>query len=221
MPKPSSAEDMCNLTLDFLKQSPVNSITTPITSTEYIMQRWYDMERMAALRAHPWKFATKRVLLTPNLSTPPPFGFAFAYDLPNDYIRKLTLGDDYLGGLRLAHVIENGQILAPSGNTGSASVDSTTLYLRYIYDCTEVGRFDSLFIKYFALLMAVDLSTKFAISASLMKNIGVMFEEVNTLARAVNGQDAPIKRVQYSKLLTKRRGLPGGIYASKYTIFET
>ena len=219
--KPSSSVDMCNLTLDFLKQSPINSIDTPITTTEYIMARWYDMERMAALRAHPWKFATKRALLTPNLSTPPAFGFAYAYDLPNDYIRKLTLGDDYLGGLRLAHVIEDGQILAPSGNTGSASTDSTTLYFRYIYDCTDVNKFDSLFVKFFALQMAVDLSTKFAISASLMRNLGTMFEEVNTLARAVNGQDAPIKRVQYSKLLTKRRGLPGGIYASKYTIFES
>ena len=219
--KPSSSVDTCNLTLDFLKQSPINSIDTPITTTEYIMARWYDMERMAALRAHPWKFATKRALLTPNLSTPPPFGFAYAYDLPNDYIRKLTLGDDYLGGLRLAHVIEDGQILAPSGNTGSASTDSTTLYFRYIYDCTDVNKFDSLFVKFFALQMAVDLSTKFAISASLMRNLGTMFEEVNTLARAVNGQDAPIKRVQYSKLLTKRRGLPGGIYASKYTIFDT
>jgi hypothetical protein len=219
--KPSSAVDMCNLSLDFLKQSPINSISEPITSTEYVMARWYDMERMAALRAHPWKFATKRVLLTPDLSATPPFGFAYAYNLPEDYIRKLTLGDDYLGGLRLAHVIENGQILAPSGNTGSASADSTTLYLRYIYDCSDVNKFDALFIKFFALQMAVDLSTKFAISASLMKNLGVMFEEVNTLARAVNGQDAPIKRVQYSKTLTKRRGLPGGIYASKYTIFET
>ena len=221
MPKPSSSVDMCNLSLDFLKQSPINSIDSPITTAEYVMARWYDMERMAALRAHPWKFATKRVLLAPNLSTPPPFGFAYAYDLPVDYIRKLTLGDDYVGGLRLAHVIEDGQILAPSGNTGSASEDSTTLYLRYIYDCTDVNKFDSLFVKYFALLMAVDLSTKFAISASLARNLGVAFEEINTLARAVNGQDAPIKRVQYSKLLTKRRGLPGGIYASKYTIFET
>ena len=114
--RPIAPEDICNLSLDLLKQNPINSITTPITNSEYIMGRWYDIERQSALRAHPWKFATKRIILTPNLSTTPPFGFAYAYDLPNDYIRKVSIGNDYLGDLRMTHVIESNQILTPSGS---------------------------------------------------------------------------------------------------------
>ena len=228
MPKPSAPEDICNLTLDHLKQRPIASITTPGTDTEFIMQRWYDVERMAALRAHPWKFASKRRTLTPNLNTPPPFGYTYAYDLPSDYIRKITIGDDYLGDLHVEHVIENGQILTPSGSSaafpnteGNDPNNTSTLYFRYVYDCTEVARFDALFVKYFALLMAIDLAPKFAISTALKTQLERNFGELDCLARAVNGQDAPVKRIQQSKILTKRRGLPGGIFASKYTVFDS
>ena len=226
--RPSAVEDICNLSLDLLKQAPVNSLLSPVTNTELIMSRWYDIERMSALRAHPWKFATKRVTLTPNPATPPPFGYSFAYDLPNDYVRMVSIGDDYLGDLRLSHVIESGQILTPAGSSAAFPnivngdpEDTHTLFVRYIYDCTEVAKFDPLFVKFFALQMAVDLAPKFAISAALGKDLASMFLEVSTMAKAVNGQDAPIKRIQQSRLLSKRRGLPGGIYASKYTIFDS
>ena len=218
MAKPIAPEDICNLSLDLLKQSPLNSITTPVTSSEYIMARWYDMERMAALRAHPWKFAIKRVLLTPNLTATPAFGYAYAYDLPTDYIRKVTIGDDYLSDLRMKHVIESGQILTASGNN---TVDNTTLFFRYIFDCTTVTQFDALFVKYFALMMAVDLSPKFAVSVALGRDLKAQFEDTDTLARTVNGQDAPITRIQQSRFITKRRGLPGGVFATKYNIFES
>ena len=85
----------------------------------------------------------------------------------------------------------------------------------------DLTKFDSLFVKYFALQMAVDLSTKFGISAALGTRLEGEFEKIDTMAKSVNGQDAPIKRIQQSKILTKRRGLPGGIFASKYTIFDS
>ena len=221
MPRPSCPEDICNLSLDFLKQRPIVSITTPVTDTEKILSRWYDIERQGALRSHPWKFATLRTTLTPNPATPPPFGYAYAFDLPNNYIRMVSIGDDYLGDLKMDHVIENGQLLTPAGSNGELITTTPTIYLRYIYDCLDVSKMDPLFIKFFAIGQAIDLAPKFAISASLEKDLQAKFMEVDTLARTVNGQDAPVKRIQHSRILTKRRGLPGGIFASKYTIFES
>jgi hypothetical protein len=221
MSKPTSDVDICNLALDHLKQSPVSSILTPVTSTEYVFKRWYDTVRMAALRAHPWKFATKRVLLTPT-GTPPPFGFAYAYDLPTDYIRKISIGNDYIGDLRLTHVIENGQILTPSGNNAQTDeADGTTLYLRYVYDCVDVNKFDQLFVAFFALRLAIKLAPKFSLSAAMGNELKAQLIDADCEAKTVNGQDAPIKRIQQSKILTKRRGLPGGIFATKYTIFDS
>ena len=228
MARPNSPEDICNLSLDFLKQAPLASIQTPVTTTELIFSRWYDIERQSALRSHPWKFATKRTLLTPDPLTTPPFGYLYAYNLPNDFIRMISIGDDYLRDNRMDHVVENGQILAPSGSSGQFPntqgqdpTDTQTLYLKYVYDIIAVSSFDSLFIKYLALQLAMSLSTKFAISAALGKNIESMFEDVQTKARSANGQDSPIQRIQQSRILTKRRGLPGGIFASKYTVFDT
>ena len=219
--RPNAKEDICNLSLDLLKQQPIVNIDTPVTSTEFIMNRWYDIERQAALRAHPWKFATKRITLTPNPSTPPLFGYQYAYDLPSDYIRMVSIGDDFLRDLRHDHVIENGQILASCGNNVSAPLAPSTLYVRYIYDCVNISQFDPLFIKFFALQTAVDLAPKFSISAALGRDLQVKYLEVDTMARAVNGQDAPIQRIQSSRLLKKRRGLPGGIFANRYTVFDS
>ena len=225
VPKPSAPEDICNLTLDFLKQSPIASIESPVSNTEFIMARWYDIERLSALRSHPWKFASKRVLLSPNLNTPPPFGFSNAYDLPIDYVRMISIGDDHLRDMKMDHVIESGQLLTPSGSNAAfpnvSPTDTSTIYLRYVYDCQTVSQFDPLFAKFFALGMALDLAPKFAISAGLGNALQVIFDKLNTEAKTVNGQDAPIQRIQQSRILTKRRGLPGGIYASRYTVFDS
>ena len=221
MSKPTSDVDICNLALDHLKQSPISSILTPVTSTEYVFKRWYDTVRMAALRAHPWKFATIRTTLTPT-GTTPPFGYAYAYDLPNDYIRMVSIGDDYLGNLKLAHVIENNQILTPSGNSAQTDTgDASTLYIRYVYDCTDVNKFDQLFVAFFALRLAIKLAPKFSLSAAMGNELKAQLIDADCEAKTVNGQDAPIKRIQQSRMLSKRRGLPGGIFATKYTIFDS
>lgn len=115
MPRPNSPEMICNMSQDYLKQSSINSILTPVTVSEFIYQRWYDVERQAALRAHPWKFAIKRATLTPT-TTPPPFGYLYAYNLPNDYIRKVTIGNDYYGNLKQPIEIEGNQVLASGGS---------------------------------------------------------------------------------------------------------
>lgn len=115
MSRPNSPNDICNISLDYLKQAALNNILSPVSTSEFVFSRWYDIERQAALRAHPWKFAIKRVTLTPT-GTPPPFGYLYAYNLPNDYIRKVTIGNDYCGDLKQQLEIEGGQILASGGN---------------------------------------------------------------------------------------------------------
>lgn len=217
MGRPTSEEAICNLSLDYLKQSPLNSITTPITQSEQIFSRWYDIERQAALRAHPWKFAIKRARLNPDPITPPLFGYLFAYDLPNDYIRKISIGNDYCGDLQQKIEIENGQILAAGGSESSPTPQ--TLYLRYVYDMKVVAQMDPLFIEVFALGMAIDLSPKFSVAATSVDRLMKIFEEKQTEARAANGQDSPPKRIQVSKLLARRRGYQYGIYAGTKTIF--
>lgn len=213
-----SPVDICNLALDDLKQRPIVNIETPSSDTEFVCARNYDNVRREALFAHPWKFAIFRTQLTPNPSTTPLFGYAYAYDLPNDYIRMISVGDDYIGDLRQEREIENNQILAQAGDV---IFDGTTLDVRYMRDITDVTKFSPGFVTYFRLLLAIRMSNKFSTSAVIKKGLMDDFQEVQTAAKAINGQENRIKRVQFSRTLTKRRGLPGGLYASKYTIFDS
>lgn len=279
MARPSSSVDICNLSLDYLKQQPINSITTPVTNSELIFARWYDIERQAALRAHTWKFAIKRTPLVVNPLTPPPFGYQYAFDLPNDYIRKVTIGNDYDGDLKQRLEIEGGQVLADGGDDSNYSLQTQppspaiqswnllmnyvagnevvysgtvyicvlanageqpdinpgfwqevstpntalttapTLYLRYIYDCVNVSAMDALFIKFFALGMAIDLSPKFSVAATAVDRLMKVYETVDCEARSVNGQDNPPKRIQQSKRLMRRRGYQYSVFAGPNTVF--
>lgn len=216
MAAPTAAVDVCNLSLDQLKQTSISSIDTPRTATELTCARWYDFTRRECLRQHPWKFAAKRRVLTPSNDVVP-FGYTYAYNLPTDYIRLISLGDDYLNDLRREFEIENGQLLLQTGEP----VDSTSLYVRYVYDVTSVTKFDALFLKYLVLQLSLNMSTKFSISSTIKKDIRDEFKDIEMQAKSVNGQERRPKRVQFSRTLTKRRGLPGGIYASKYTIFDS
>lgn len=218
MAAPSTPEDICNLALDDLKQLPIRSITTPNSNTEYICARNYDVTRRECLFAHPWKFAIKRDQWTPNLSTTPLFGYLYAYDLPADYVRLITVGDDYIGDLRQQFEIENNQLLAISGDV---TFDGTTKDVRYLRDVTDVTKFSPGFITYFRLKLAIRMGNKFNVSNQIKTMLKDDFKDAETEARAVNGQESRIKRIQFSRTLSKRRGLPGGIYASKYTIFNS
>lgn len=214
----ASPVDICNLSLDDLKQRPIKNILTPVSDTEFICARNYDTVRREALFAHPWKFAIARVQLTPNLSTPPPFGYLYAYDLPTDYIRMISVGDDYIGDLRGEREVEGNQLLAVAGDV---DFDGTTKDVRYMKDITDVTKMSPGFITYFRLLLAIRMSNRFSTSSTIKKMLMEDFDEVQVAAKAVNGQENRIKRVQFSRTLTKRRGLPGGLYASKYTVFES
>lgn len=217
MARVTSPVEICNLALDMLKQAPINSIETPVTQSEYVMARWYDTVRQECLRSHPWKFAITRAVLTPDLSATPPFGYAYAYNLPSDYIRLISIGDDYIDNIKRLYEVENYQLLLASSDD---TTDGSTIYVRYLYDATEVTKFDPLFIMYLTLQLALNLVNKFSISTAIQQKLEAAYLDVETKARAVNGQDKGPKRIQRSKILTKRRGLPGGVFASKYTEFS-
>lgn len=215
MARPTSSVDICSLALDILKQGAIQSINPPVTVPEKICARWYDMTRQECLAAHPWKFAIKRDMWTPDAAAPV-FGYTYAYNVPADYIRLITVGNDYLGDLVREREVENGQILMTSGT----ATDGTTIQVRYIYDLTSVTKMSPLFIKYFILQLALNMANKFSITSTLRKQIQDEFNMVQAEAKAVNGQENKIKRIQTSKILTKRRGMPGGIFASPWTIFD-
>lgn len=199
----TSKADICNLALDHLGQQdsedPVTNIDTPETQTEVICARWYDVTRCMLLRKHPWNFAIKRAVLTPT-GTAPAFGFTHAFNLPNDFLRFLTLDDPNSLDpvIETSYQMENNQLLLNS-------VDGASLNLRYISDFEDVPQMDALFVDAFAIRMALRMAFKFSASNTDIQRLEQLDRDILAAAKAIDGQERPPLRVERSRALTFRR----------------
>ena len=211
MAAPNSKVKICNLSMDHLKQSAViASIDVPTTDEEKVCSRWYDAIRRKLMRAHPWTFARSRAALNRN-ATAPSFGYADAYDLPNNFLNLRFIGDDSILDIKRKYEIEGRQILIDNGGT-------VTLNIGYTKDEDDVSKFDAIFVTVLALALAQKIAYKFTLKLSVVNSIKKdLLEELNE-AKAVNGQDRPPIRYEKSKYITARRGLSSNV-ASAFTRF--
>lgn len=211
MSAPTAAVDICNLALDLLNQGPVSDISTsPQTDTEVICARWYDSCRRSVLRKHPWNFAITRAELAAN-ATAPSFGYANAYDLPSDFLRLLTIGDDYVEDLKQKYQLEDNQILYGDDTS------TTALPIRYIYDHVAVSQFDPLFIDCLSFELAIKMSRKITGDGEAAKELKELLKSIAPEAYAIDGQERPPQRIQRSKWIARRRNNNAG-YASRYIV---
>jgi len=197
---PSNEVDICNLASIKLKGENVANINEPTTDLEQLFNNYYQQVRRATLRAHPWNFASRRAQL-PSSTDVPEFGFSHAFDLPDGFVRlKGVYGDD--GAFLFnpeGYDVEDGQILFNGEGT-------TALNIKYIYDHTQIAKWDPLAIRLFVVNLAIELAPKLSNGAnskiaSLEKSKMTIMAE----ATAIDGQERPPIRVQRSKFLRARR----------------
>ena len=198
MGSPVSDVEVCNLSLDLLKAGElITSLETPETELEALAARWYDATRRSVLRMFPWNFARKRDTLSRN-TTAPEFQYADAYDLPNDYIGLVFVGDNPTTDYETDYLIEGDQLLID--NDGASS-----LKVCYIYDIQNVQKFDPIFL----MLLAGELGVVFGNTISGLNKSLKMMEKIRdrweAKARAKNGQENPPRVRSESPLLTSRR----------------
>lgn len=198
-----SGVEICNLALDLLRQTDkVESIETPESDTEILCARWYDMTRRSVLRAFPWNFARKRAALSLN-ATAPAFGYPNAYNLPNDYLELVFVGDNYDDDYETEYSVESGQLLID--NSAAASIN-----ICYIHDFTIVAKFDALFVDLLSAELAIRLSNSITGMNKSMKEIKAWRDELRAQARTKNGQENPVKRREVSPILRHRRMVTSG-----------
>jgi len=210
MAAPTSAVAICNLALDYLKADNVTSIESPSTTTESICARWYDASRLEAIRKYPWNFARKRGSISRDSSTTVPFGYADAYNLPNDFVRLLFIGNDAISLYRDSYQIEGSQILV--NNDGGASLN-----IGYIFDQTDVTKFDYLFVNVLALTLAKNIAYKFTEKNTVYSRIVDLLTEAQLAAAAIDGQERPPKRIQTSKFVRARHTARGTSQITTHT----
>ncbi len=212
MAAPTTKVDICNMTMDHLGSTAnISNIDSPQSEEEIRCSRWYDSSRRALLRAHPWTFARARKQLSLN-ATSPTFGYANAYNLPNDYIRLNFIGDDSIYDYKKNYAIENRQILMNNS-------DATSLNIGYTKDEESVTKFDSLFVELLSLEIAWNLGYKFTLKPSVRKQLKEDLRDKRLEAKAVNSQERPPIRIENSRFKAARRDLLSNV-AGKNTVFD-
>lgn len=183
----TSKTDIGNLALDLLSAGTVNDIESPTTATETLLNRWYDQSRRKILREHPWNFAIKRQVLAAE-STVPAFGWSKAFPVPTDFIRILQVeGDD-------GQIFPSSQYQVENVNGVRCillDTEASELRLVYVYDITDVTRFDPMFIDLLAYEIALSVAFKVTESNTNIDRIGQLHKMRGALARAIDGQERP------------------------------
>lgn len=212
MAAPTSDTDICNLAMDHIGQVPdVTNIITPESESELKCARWYDATRRTLLRAFPFTFARSR--FQASRAGTPTFGYADAYNLPNDFIRLTFIGDDSIRDYKKDYAIEGRQLLL--NNSGAASVN-----IGYIKDVTDVTKFDSLFVDLFAVELAFKMSYAFTVKRTLRADLMEYRDILKIEAKAVNSQERPPVRIESSKFANARNQMLSNV-AGTNTVFRT
>ena len=199
----TSKTDICNLSQDLLSGETLLDIDAPTTAVESLLARWYDQCRKQCLREYPWKFAAKRQILAKS-ATAPVFGYTAAFPLPNDFVRLLTI-ESSDGGVQI--LPEDYQIESHLGSKAILmSTEATSLRLRYVHDIEDVTKFDSMFISYLAMTIALATAYKITESGGSVERIASLQKQQGQMARAISGQERPPTRIERSRNRQARRG---------------
>lgn len=221
LPQPNSPTAICNLSLSLLNQDVVSDISTPPVgdSTAALCKIWFPEQRRATLRSHVWNFAIKRVQIAQSADDPP-FGFSTAFDLPPDYIRFLTrhnqLGEP-IPGLFIEGVdyqIEDGRFITQGGVT-----TGNILNMRYIFDQTDILKWDALAVDLLVVNLALKMAPKFKSAPRAINNLKDSLREIKAEAKAIDGQERPPRKIQRSKFLLARQNR-SSTSAGKFTRFD-
>lgn len=170
----SSETDVANVALRLIGQTTITSRTDGSPNGN-IIDDIFDDIRDDLLRYSPWNFATKRVELSKS-STTPAFEFDFAFPLPADWIRTMTVHNNDAGYGTLLHRMEL------INNQRSIVASSDQIFLRYVYREKDPNVWSSDFRRCVSLAIGRDLAVPVASSNKLQEQLNKQFNR--TMARA-------------------------------------
>lgn len=193
MSRPSSDVAICNLALDLIKELPISIISSPVSKTEVLCSRWYDLTRQAVLSAYNWGFALKSFEI-PRGGTPDVSDYTDYYIFPNDYLKLRAIVDPDVPVGRRRFELQGRNILY---NYDGA----TSLPVWYTKDETDISVYPALFINLLAEELALKLGKRLTARPSIIKDIKEDLIETRRLARAMDSQMRPPRRYESSRIV--------------------
>lgn len=187
---------IANRAITKLGEARIISLTDS-TKAATTIASMYDSVRDDELRAHLWHFAKTRAKLA-ALSTPPLFGFAYAFQLPSDCLRLIQVGDMLVYprmDTRGLFSIEGRQILTDIG---------PSLSLRYIKRVEDPNLFDASFIESFSCRLAVESCESLTQSATKRQLAAAEYDAAIRRAVRANAIERPSQAIADDSWLESR-----------------
>jgi hypothetical protein len=149
--------EIVNIALARLGDSPIQGLTEGSVPAN-MATVFYEPSRRAVLRDFNWNFALRTARLAKLQQ--PGSGFRYAFSLPADCLRVVSLLGSTERGTGPGFVVRSGNLLT----------DKEDAEIEYIYDCQDPALFDDKFIEALSYKLASELAMPVKGSPELMGN---------------------------------------------------
>lgn len=192
-----SETSICNMALTRIGHDFISSLTES-TKAGRLCNLHYEPTRDALLRSHPWNFAVRRALLA-QIADTPSFEYAYAYALPNDFLRIVrTEGEAY--GDDVDYRIE-GKL----GSTNRVMVTNEgTVRIEYIARITDPTAFDDAFVDVLAQRLAAEMCIALTDNANMAGNHWKVYADKLREARNMDAQEGRPRGIEADLWLGSR-----------------
>lgn len=187
---PTSALDLCATALLKIGARPIESFDAE-TAEAACARRFYPLVRDALLCAHPWSFTLAQRDLTPQAEAPVA-DYAFAFALPSDHLRTVSIGARG-AGRGLAYRVQGLRLLCDA--------DAVTLTYQRRVDEADLPAF---FLPLLVSRLAAELCVPLTENTSRMAELLRLAEAELRMARLVDSQQATPRQIDDFTLIGAR-----------------
>lgn len=173
----ASEVQIVNRALRLLKVAPITAIGQDSEAGEWA-DAVYTSARDALLAEYPWNFAMKRAALSAS-PTAPSWGYDYAYPLPADCLRVLSIEGEPDESTD-AWVVEAGSILTDA---------IAPLYIRYIEQVTNPGRFPPMFTEALVARLAAEGAYSFTGNVAREQLVNELYQARLAIAKRYDAQE--------------------------------
>lgn len=185
-----SSIELCSNALVKLGADDISSFDDGSTEAR-VASRLYPLARDALLSIHPWSFATRQALLA-RLTAAPITTFAYAYQLPNDFLKAISAGGGGRGS-GLVFQIVNRQI----------HTDAEAPTLTYIFRPSE-GDFPAYFNAALVTRLAAEFCLPLTENSGRAERLSRLADAELKVAKLVDSQQDTPPRVEDFTLIRAR-----------------
>lgn len=195
--------DIANMALSWLGEEEITSLEDQ-SKRALQMKINYIPARDATLEAHDWSFAIKR-FIPAKLETPPVYGAAYAFSIPSDILRVISVDtQDTLVHAAFNTPINSDEQVDWVFEDRMIICNEDAVSARGIRRVQDEGKFSPLFVQAFAAKLASLTALNLTGSAEIQGNMFNLFVLAIKEAKTRDGLQGRSRRIRNRSLLKRR-----------------